>query len=502
MKKNVLALSVVAALAGFAGAASAQQVPFLPNTGVDNAASQFVINDGGVGHILLTPYFTVQGQRNTLLNIVNTDTANGKAVKVRFRGARNSDDLFDFYVFLSPGDNWRARVYREEDAVKVDVSSDTSCTLPSRDEFAGAAFSTLRVYNGEATELREGYVEMLAAADIPKGSDLYKTIKHDENTGKVTCNTNTIFNSLAALTTVEAAKANGLSFPTTGLIGHWAITDVYNDSTVSGNMTAVEARTDAGLAGAGNIVVAPQEGAVAPEAWATTGTADPLLVQGRITPLYFDFPDLSTPYLGAEATATAHANRLSGDLAVSTIINEFTTKIANFRTDWVFSLPTRRYAVAIDYAKNDEVVKAAGSQFFQGATKSAVNGKPTIAVPGKTAFFDQNERTAGTGTSFSPGTTTSFALRGEVSVLSFNANGNGSVLGAELTAGDVVPRVGFGGTSEVIETGWGTVTLDNAGPVKGLPIIGYAAVTAGGKNLGFSWPHRYTRPAASPVVPE
>ena len=34
----------------------------------------------------------------TLLNLINTDTVRGKAVKVRFRGAANSDDVYDFQV--------------------------------------------------------------------------------------------------------------------------------------------------------------------------------------------------------------------------------------------------------------------------------------------------------------------------------------------------------------------------------------------------------------------
>jgi hypothetical protein len=71
------------------------------------------MNKDGVGHMLMVPYFTAQAENSTLINITNTDTVNGKAVKVRFRGAANSDDVFDFQVFLSPGDVYAFSVSKD-----------------------------------------------------------------------------------------------------------------------------------------------------------------------------------------------------------------------------------------------------------------------------------------------------------------------------------------------------------------------------------------------------
>jgi len=87
MKKNVLAMSVAAALLGATGAANA-----ITTVGGGDATGT-VLNPNGTGHILMVPYFSAQGDNATLLNLVNTDVTNGKAVKVRFRGARNSDDV-------------------------------------------------------------------------------------------------------------------------------------------------------------------------------------------------------------------------------------------------------------------------------------------------------------------------------------------------------------------------------------------------------------------------
>lgn len=127
-----MALGVAAALSAVAAGVCAQSVGTATAT-----ATQLEVNAGGMGHIQLVPYDTVQNANNTSLNIVNTGPRNGKAVKVRFRGARNSDDVFDFYVLLSPGDVWRSRVYRDEAGhTRLDLNGDTTCTLPCQCERA------------------------------------------------------------------------------------------------------------------------------------------------------------------------------------------------------------------------------------------------------------------------------------------------------------------------------------------------------------------------------
>ena len=108
MKKNLLSLSIAALIgglgvAGVANAGVAQlgtgaAAPAATAAGLANLtnATALGISPAGIGHILMVPYFTAQNGNATLLSVVNTDTVNGKAVKVRFRGAANSDDLLDF----------------------------------------------------------------------------------------------------------------------------------------------------------------------------------------------------------------------------------------------------------------------------------------------------------------------------------------------------------------------------------------------------------------------
>lgn len=78
MKRNSLTTAVVAGIAGVAGFA-----------GLANAVD---LNPDGLGQVLIYPYYTVNKSQDTLLSVVNTDSVNGKAVKVRFLEGYNSRD--------------------------------------------------------------------------------------------------------------------------------------------------------------------------------------------------------------------------------------------------------------------------------------------------------------------------------------------------------------------------------------------------------------------------
>lgn len=128
MKRNSLTTAVVAGIAG--------------TVGIANLATAATLNPDGLGQVLIYPYYTVNKPNNgstanlsTLLSVVNT-TNQGKAIKVRFLEGRNSREVRDFNLYLSPYDVWTATVFRaplsattfEEEASLV--TSDTSCTVP------------------------------------------------------------------------------------------------------------------------------------------------------------------------------------------------------------------------------------------------------------------------------------------------------------------------------------------------------------------------------------
>ena len=286
MKKNVLALSITAALVGLTGGAHA-----MTNTPAGASATVSEFNGQGVGHKLIVPYFSTQNNNNTLLNIINTDLANGKAVKVRFRGAANSDDIFDFQVFLSPGDVWTAQINQGLDGRSRFTTNDLSCTKPDKSVLNNTSFVTDRLDSTlttaqKANGTHEGYIEILNMADIPKvsvgvaavpdvanefragvnataGGDnpLYTAIKHVKGVAPCATSTapgtaasaaawafldgnNLTFSGVAAATTPASA---GLLPPTTGLMANWTIINVVGAASYSGEAAAIEARDAAGV---------------------------------------------------------------------------------------------------------------------------------------------------------------------------------------------------------------------------------------------------------------
>ena len=550
MRKNLLALSIAAMVGGLSGVANAavgvdttgalgrnigtanaaalvaaKSVKAAPGTaGIPTAATMLTPATTGVGHVLFVPYFTTQGSHATLLNLVNHDRVNGKAVKLRFRGAANSDDLFDITVFLSPGDVWSANVSANGELSAL-TTSDTSCTLPNAAQIRETAgkFSVNRTA-GDAAQTREGYVEILNMADIPAtaldvndltkqvNNALFTAVKHVN--GVAPCTQAVMDLQAKPLSLADQGNfpsVRGYSWPTGGLSANWTLVDVGTKASFSGEAVALRATPSGQVdqAGAANIVFSPQTGEAVANAAALT--ADPLLKTGAVRAASYDFPDLSTPYTVGAGTPERQSNQLARVLATQSVANEYLTNPAvNFATDWVFSMPTRRYAVALNYETKaivghgvtnyagaafdptKNVIDAADlSWYFNaaaiGGNASLNRDKNRICVDAGTLAAYDREENSKTSFVISPGDTLKFC--GETSVLTFN--GKGSVLGAKIAVQDI--PTGFSdGWLNIATPGY----LNN-----GLPVVGFAAskaIGADGGNFGGTWIHRYNTQGNQP----
>ena len=556
MKKNVLALSIATMVGGlgFSGAAMAQ--------------AAFDVNESGTGVIQIVPYFTAQDGNATVLHVVNTDTTNAKAVKIRFRGASNSDDLLDFQVFLSPGDAWTGLASANAEGRLQLVTGDSSCTLPASVRTDGVTLAPLdRLSNRlwdtaekKHAQTREGYIEILEMATIPKeygtGSKvnpLYTAVKHVKGTDgvmKAPC-TSTAFDFLDSIkdggiaevaVTKTADLGPRLIAPTGALAASWYIMNVAKSTTFSGSATALALQSTTDV----RPVYAPQKAQIASE----LPSADPLIVGGAFDKQDFDVPDLSTPlilnatgaanYTTPDATkraalivlANTQAANLSKAINRMQVFNQFYQDAGlNAATDWVFSMPTRRYLVAANYAAEKytkdvfdtalapsttnlktnyvyhNTVAATGSDTkFEVAANITVNaaGQICVAANGQT-FFDREEDSVKDGHVVSPGIAKKLNLCGEVHVATFGAK---SPLSASVAQSSFQTDFGAGWgfvnfASDVQITaaaaaaaGAGAVTDGTAG----VPVLGAAFTAATNPNAaagmvgnyGITWPHFYT----------
>lgn len=542
MKKNVIALGVSAVLLSMAGAASASVV-------VNGSGGTVAVNPKGLGNQLVFPYFTTQGSNNTLINIVNTDTTNGKAVKVRFRGAGNSDDLFDFQVLMSPGDVWTASLAQDANGVTKLTTTDTTCVLPSKAAINAAFTNTLRVDPSKdiAAQTREGYVEIINMADIQpvvyaadsNGSSttnaLFSVIKHNAS-GVATCDstatgvatlaklkidpaTNKTENGGLGLSSqTDSLQGLGLAFPTSGLAGDWVILNTESQAAWSGSAVAIEAT-------AANAVFFPQ--LASDYAVSTTNTTDPLLVAGVVAPLSYDFPDLSTAYGSSYSTAGLQRAATTTALSSTYLANEWNSD-ANIggATDLLFSQPMRRYWAAVNYkasaasaptsttgtvavalynpaggaATSDVVVAGATAPAAFAAAAGAATTATT--VPYRTATttlsdrllclkdvsltqYNREEGTTTTDFVVSPGTRGQLNICGEAAVTSINAGGADAASALE----GAVARNDV--TLSFTTDGWLSVDLGklHAG---GVPVVGasFVKVSNAVQSYGFAFPHK------------
>jgi hypothetical protein len=572
MKKSILASSIAAAVFGL-GAVGAHAA-----VGLSTATN-------GSGDMLIVPYFTTQANNATLLSITNTDTQSGKAVKVRFRGAANSDDVFDFQVFLSPTDVWTANVSKGADGRSILTTSDKSCTKPSAAVLNATPFITSRLdqrLTGDALAAgtREGYIEIIGMADIPQNSaaagkaaawaptattapqtdgllrtttppvttadltnPLFTAIKHVSGVAPCSGSAFTALDSVNAfgvtnaVTWTTAGARTGAQFGLTpmtgGLVADWSIVNTVNAAAWGGQAVALASnKTQAerqSATGGMNNLIAPQIGTAVAQATVSTWTADPLFLKADtetavydmtnqnlkaatgVAPVfeagYYDLPDLSTAVDAtiSAANAATQIQAITDALAVrSSIMNEFATESAiSGSTDWVFSMPTRRYSVAMAYSKitatNDGRVwnialntinQTTTTNQFRLANTSVVNGLICVNGARPVAYNREEETASSTATVVvSPSTVAGgVKLCGETSVLSFN---NGTAAASAAVNGAVaVSAVDVG-----YSAGWATMSVaagtDSTG-ARNYPIAGGAFQRAafGAQGFGIFRPFR------------
>jgi hypothetical protein len=491
--------AVAAALGTVAGAAQAV------NLGAD-----------GQGQVLIYPFYTVQQKGSTAfdtyISIVNSDSVNGKAVKVRFVEAKNSVEVLDFNLYLSPNDMWTAGVTRDAAGNAVMQTNDNSCTVPEIPTFPGGGSSTapgvLRqvsftnvgysadaVKDGSLARAREGYLEIIQMADIVP-------------TGVTTDGLNTFNASLHGASGVPsncAAIRNAWSPP--------GPTSDYNTPFNDGVYPPT-----GGLMGAGTIIntnegTASSYDAVALDRFSANGLHfEPGSIQPQLTDVN---PKSSSVFWGNNLWITnwglvpAPQNMpVSAVLMRNQIVNVYAVEAGgtSFRTDWVVTMPTKR--------QHTNPIAIAP---FTSAIGTAGACETVTTIP-----YDREEQTTTTPLGFSPPTPGGvFQLCWEANVISMNTSSIiSNVLGGQnthinltlpvLTTFPAIPaadgwlRMGFGqtrvaplGATTRVDIETAAVTPGLTTTYTGLPVVGFAAISASqgsiAANYGSFYGHAYYR---------
>jgi hypothetical protein len=306
--------------------------------GVGGVAQAVNLSEDGTGMVLVYPYYTVRAPGagtnpyNTYINVTNT-TASAKAVKIRFREGKNSREVLDFNIFLSPLDMWTGAVIPTAAGGAAIVTADRSCTIPDFGIAASAPLGTVSApvafkssaYAGDGggdtvDRTREGYVEIFEMAAYPAATTVAQSVLHSSSTGlPAACGALT--EGPTGNTSVEGAAPSGGLFGTLQLINPGA------GASMSVNAVALD-----------NFYTLPPGVNI----YRSTASAQPNMADAGTT---------SAVKAGNNLTVTTGwgagtANSASAVLMHDSIMNEFFQDSAALSvTDWVVTFPTKNFYV-------------------------------------------------------------------------------------------------------------------------------------------------------------
>ena len=450
--------------------------------GAAGAAQAVNLNPDGLGQVLIYPYYTTRADAagnvyNSLLSVVNT-TGSVKAVKVRFLEGKNSREVLDFNLFLSPKDVWTAAIVPSGSGGAMIQTTDTSCTLPAIPAAGKAFVNFAYTTDGAGSTLdrtQEGYVEIIEMASYFSTSTTAINVTH----------VNGVPPGCAAET--DSLASREANFPTGGLMGGMTLINVDSGTDYTADAVALDNYSDTAI-------------------YANSGSTLPDLQEAS--------PPISTVLANnavyQSVWAGANADPVSAVLMHDQVMNEFVLdSITNSGTDWVVTMPTKRF-----YVQNGTGPAAGG--LFQRNFNKTDGSCDDVSLN----IYDREEDTTSTPLDFSPPPPTQTnSICWEANVITFNnSNVLGSTNSANIPTGfqDGWLDLGFFPASvtapiHTLTNGATTIaplggSAGAAGPATyvGLPVVGFAvqsfangAITVNGapvlSNYGGNFVHKGTR---------
>ncbi len=440
MKKALPAAIALAGSLGFAAAANAVNV-----------------NHDGLGEVLLYSYYTTEDGNDSLINITNT-TDQVKAVKVRFVESMNSQEVLDFNLYLSPYDVWTAAVTKSANGAKL-VTPDKSCTVPAipasgvefrNYQYQGSSYSSGKGGPQGTDRTRTGYLEVIEMGEL-------QDCPSDGSAG-TSCP--------ATLSPAKwATHVNGVPALCAGITGLWTSS---SSPWVQGFTSFLMSAPSGGLYGSSIIVNVEGGTDISESATALDNFAEGRILHaapGTTAPSLVDSTDFFVLDDGTQGYADNGIDAVSAVLAKWSISNDYLTVAdLNAATDWVVTMPTKRFYVngwtpasAAEQAEGWTVSPGTSSPepFTSFWTKTELDGVAGTACEQiDIVYFDQEERElTPSGPDFSPAPPgdAPFSLCYEANVIHING---GSVVGGGYTDSNLDLATGF-------DAGWININLAN-----------------------------------------
>jgi len=499
MKKNLISLAVAASVLGGAAVQAGQYV-----------------NPDKTGEVLLFPFFNADNGNATNMHIVNT-TAKTKAIKVRFVEYKNSNEILDFNLYLSPKDHFAFGVIADPNGVGAGViTQDNSCTVPALGSANGAFTGTQTTGANGAITRYQPFVNYVYATTEDVDSSVERTMMgHVEviEMGVVSdmggVNPTTPTNKARQYASFAKHGATGVPANCNGLSVAWATPGLW--ATVASDGISAPTGGLYGLAYHINVGAAASFGfePTAIDNWAAgqkhtdPGTETPAINEGRlVSTIHTGSVTAGDPYLeltNGNAAEIAGAQATSALLMTQSLTNDVMINPAiGGQTDWVVTFPTKRFHV--DTAAPTAVVAPFTDNWdgSVGTTTKKEDPACEAVIPG---VYNREELTQVGGLQFSPKLTTAAGtICNEVAVITMGSTGTASALSIttgqsffsfpyaegwmSLNFGLPQTKNAISGKSQNMVVGQTTLT--------GLPVIGFGAykVNNGAMSYGNASEHK------------
>jgi len=292
------------------------------------------LSKDGTGQVLIFPYYTVNGGIDTLINLVNT-TDEAKALRVRFREAANSREVFTFNLYLGPNDVWAGAVIKsgEPEMARI-ISFDQSCTVPNvssntqqfnNSKYTGFFFRDS--YSKNNNRMFEGFVEVFEMG-VMTGDSAEAAIIVDNNANDCSM----LENAWNAGGYWSENAGTDMLAPSGGITGNITLIHVGEGFAINQEPTVLENFTDTIL----NY---------------NTDNDSPSLADGNLT------ADIESNGVLTSITWPTGFQAVSALLMKDTISNEFALDAEiGAKTDWIMTLPTRHYHVDSEYSNSESPI--------------------------------------------------------------------------------------------------------------------------------------------------